>query len=384
MIPYSKQNISKSDIKAVTNVLESDFLTTGPKVKEFEDACAGQFSAKHTFSFNSATSALHIACLSIGLQKGDIAWTSSMTFVASANCALYCGAKIDLVDIDSKNFNISTDALEEKLIVAKKKNILPKVVIVVHFAGLPCDMSKVKNLSKEYGFKIIEDASHAVGSEYKNSKIGDCRYSDMTVFSFHPVKIFTTGEGGMVTTNNKKLANKLALLRSHGITRNTSEFQTEETNGMPWFYEQQLLGYNYRMTDIAAALGLSQLKKVERWNSIRNKIANRYIESFSSIKEIDFQLFNHKQYYSSYHLFVVLIENRDEIFKKMLSEGIGVNVHYIPIHYHPFYKELGFKKGQFQNSENYYKRAMTIPLFPSLTSKEQGHIISILKNLVLE
>ena len=382
MIPYSKQSISKGDIKAVTKTLESDFLTTGPKVTQFEEACAKKFNARYAYSFNSATSALHIACLSLGLEKNDIAWTSSMSFVASSNCALYCGAEIDLVDIDSKTFNISINDLERKLIAAKKRNKLPKVLIVVHFAGLPCDMSKVRSLSRQYGFRVIEDASHAVGSQYKNSKIGDCKYSDMTVFSFHSVKIFTTGEGGMVLTNNKKLADKLLLLRSHGVTRDISKFEEKKRKDSPWYYEQQALGFNYRMTDIAAALGLSQLKRVDKWNEKRNKIANRYIESFDPIEGVKFQQHNHKYNYSSYHLFVILIDNRDEIYKKMLSRGIGVNVHYIPIHYHPFYQKLGFKKGQFKNAENYYEKAMTIPLFPALTNREQNYVISTLKNLI--
>ena len=380
MIPYSKQEISKDDIRAVNEVLRSDFLTTGPKVTEFEKECLTYFNSKFSLSFNSATSALHIGCLALGLKQNDIVWTSSISFVASANCALYCGASIDLVDIDDKTFNICDIKLEEKLYEAKKNNRLPKVLVVVHLAGLPCNMSKIKKLSKEYNFKIIEDASHAVGSSYKNSTIGDCKYSDMTIFSFHPVKIFTTGEGGMILTNSKDIAQKAELYRSHGITRNRNFFINKDDS--PWIYEQQVLGFNYRMTDIAAALGISQLKKVEIWNKKRNSLAENYKLEFNEIDGIQYQHNASTNIYSSYHLFIIQVNNRDRIFKELSKLGIGVNVHYIPIHYHPFYMDLGFNRGDFPVAESYYEKAISIPLYPSLSKKDQNFVIKSLKNLL--
>ncbi len=380
MIPYSKQEISNDDIRAVTEVLRSDFLTTGPKVLDFETECLQYFNAKFSLSFNSATSALHIACLAMDLNQNDIVWTSSISFVASANCALYCGASIDLVDIDKKTFNISESKLEEKLIEAKKKNKLPTVLIVVHLAGLPCDMAKIKKLSKLYNFKIIEDASHAVGSTYKNSTIGDCKYSDITIFSFHPVKIFTTGEGGMILTNSKDIAKKAELYRSHGITRNKNFFKNHDHS--PWIYEQQVLGYNYRMTDIAAALGISQLKKVKTWNVRRNFLAEKYKLKFKENGGIHYQENPSNNVYSSYHLFIIQVNQRDRIFKELSKLGIGVNVHYIPIHYHPFYMDLGFKKGDFPIAENYYENAISIPLYPSLSQKDQNFVIKSINNLI--
>lgn len=380
MIPYSKQEISNDDIRAVKEVLRSDFLTTGPKVSEFETACLKYFNSKYSLSFNSATSALHIACLALDLKQNDIVWTSSISFVASANCALYCGASIDLVDIDNKTFNISESKLEEKLVEAKKKNKLPTILIVVHLAGLPCDMVKIKKLSKIYNFKIIEDASHAVGSIYKNSIIGDCKYSDVTIFSFHPVKIFTTGEGGMILTNSKDIANKAELYRSHGITRNRDSFKNNDHS--PWVYEQQVLGFNYRMTDIAAALGISQLKKVKVWNKTRNSLAEKYKLKFNESDGIKYQENLSDNVYSSYHLFIIQVNQRNRIFEELSKLGIGVNVHYIPIHYHPFYKDLGFKKGDFPIAENYYEKAISIPLYPSLSKKDQNFVIKSINNLL--
>lgn len=372
MIPYSKQEISKDDIKAVTKVLESDFLTTGPKVQEFENDCAKYFNSSYCLSLNSATSALHVACLSLDINKDDLVWTSPISFVASSNCALFCGASIDFVDIDKNTFNISVKTLEKKLSQAKKDRRLPSLLIVVHLAGSPCDMERIYELSKIYKFKLIEDASHAVGSSYKNSMIGASRYSDITIFSFHPVKIFTTGEGGMILTNNEIYANKASVFRAHGITRDADNFQNTETE--PWVYEQQVLGYNYRMTDIAAALGSSQLKKVKKWNEKRNKLADIYKSYFSANEKIDFQL-NNSDSFSSYHLFIIQVSNRTKVFHYLKDRGIGVNVHYIPIHFHPFYKDIGFKKGDFPNAEEYYEKAISLPLYPSMTKKDQSYII---------
>jgi len=372
LIPYSKQNISKEDIEAVSEILKSDYLTTGPKVDEFEERCKEYFDANYCVTFNSATSALHVACLSIGITQGDLVWTSPISFVASSNCALYCGASIDFVDIDTSTFNICVDELEEKLIKASKVDELPSLLVVVHLAGLPCDMKRIRKLSEAYNFKIIEDASHAVGSFYKDSKIGESKYSDITIFSFHPVKIFTTGEGGMILTNNKDYAKKASLYRAHGITRDHLDFQNKENE--PWFYEQQFLGYNYRMTDIAAALGISQLKKVKVWNEKRNKLANIYKSSFCDTEGIDFQL-NNLDCFSSYHLFIIQVHNRKKIFQCLREKEIGVNVHYIPIHFHPFYKKLGFQEGDFPNAEKYYSKAISIPLYPSLTKKDQNYVI---------
>jgi len=382
LIPYSKQSISKDDIEAVIQVLKSDYLTTGPKVEEFEEDCRNYFNSKYCISLNSATSALHVACLSMDITKGDIVWTSPNSFVASASCALYCGATIDFVDIDKSNFNISANSLEQKLIKAKNNNKLPRLLIVVHMAGLPCDMAKIRKLSKTYNFKVIEDASHAVGAKYKNSIIGDSRYSDITIFSFHPVKIFTTGEGGMILTNNARYAKRSSLFRAHGITRDVKEFHGK--NFLPWVYEQQELGFNYRMTDIAAALGISQLKKVEMWNKQRNSLAQKYIKLFSHDNELDikFQQYDRSKFSSSYHLFIILVEKRDKIFELLRKKGIGVNVHYIPIHYQPFYKNLGFKHGDFPNAEAYYKKAISLPLYPALSKKDHIFVIDTLKESI--
>ena len=307
MIPYSRQNINKSDIESVLEVLKSDYLTQGPKTPLFESKLSEKFDVKYAIAVNNATSALHLACLSLGVTKNDIVWTSTITFVASANCARYCGAKIDLVDIDSNNFNISTDKLEEKLIKAKKKNRLPKVLIPVHLAGNPCDMERIYNLSKEYGFKIIEDASHAMGARYKNSKIGSCKYSDITVFSFHPVKMITTAEGGVCLTNNKDLHDKIYNLRSHGIIR--SNYTNPDENHGPWYYEQTELGFNYRLNDILSALGASQLDRLDSFIEKRNKLANYYLNKLKENKFLIPQIIN-KQDLSSFHLFIVKIDKK--------------------------------------------------------------------------
>lgn len=381
MIPYSRQNIDKSDIESVLEVLKSDYLTQGPKTPFFESKLSEKFDAKYAIAVNNATSALHLACLSLGVAKNDIVWTSTITFVASANCARYCGAEIDLVDIDSNNFNISTDKLEEKLKKAKKKNRLPKVLIPVHLAGNPCDMERIYNLSKEYGFKIIEDASHAMGARYKNSKIGSCKYSDITVFSFHPVKMITTAEGGACLTNNKDLRDKIYNLRSHGIIR--SNYTNPDEKHGPWYYEQTELGFNYRLNDILSALGTSQLERLYSFIEKRNKLANYYLNKLEENKFLIPQIVN-KQDLSSYHLFIVKIdenhfESRLNLFEKLRGEGYFVNIHYIPIYKHPYYLKM-FDKKDFSNSEEYYSSCISLPLYPNLDETEIDKVINILSS----
>tara|TARA_B100000963_G_scaffold358099_1_gene381887 strand:- start:5976 stop:7133 length:1158 start_codon:yes stop_codon:yes gene_type:complete len=384
MIPYGRQHISEDDIEAVETVLKSDFLTQGPQVPKFEKEVRDKYGANFSYAFNSATSALHIACLSLGVGKGDVVWTSPITYVASSNCALYCGANVDFVDIDPNTFNISIEALEQKLRFAKQKDALPKVLIPVHLAGEPCNMQAIKKLSDQYGFKIIEDASHAIGAKYKNNFIGNCNYSDIVVFSFHPVKIITTGEGGMALTNNKSTAKKLDILRTHGVTRNPEDM-TKEPDG-PWYYQQIGLGYNYRMHDISAALGISQLKRIDKFIKCRHKIAEIYDESF-----LDLPL--QKQYrdqenYSSLHLYIINLEidylkkTHLEIFKDLRKKGIGVNIHYIPVHTQPYYQSLGFKYGDFPASESYYKRALSLPIFPNLSEDKLSEVISAVKSVI--
>ena len=381
MIPYSRQNIDKSDIESVLEVLKSDYITQGPKTPLFESKLSEKFDAKYAIAVNNATSALHLACLSLGVTKNDIVWTSTITFVASANCARYCGAEIDLVDIDSDTFNISTDKLEEKLIKAKKKNRLPKVLIPVHLAGNPCEMERIYNLSKEYGFKIIEDASHAMGARYKNSKIGSCKYSDITVFSFHPVKMITTAEGGVCLTNNKDLHDKIYNLRSHGIIR--SNYTNPNENHGPWYYEQTELGFNYRLNDILSALGISQLDRLDSFIKKRNKLANYYLNKLKENKFLIPQIIN-KQDLSSYHLFIVKIdkshfESRLNLFEKLRGEGYFVNIHYIPIYKHPYYSKM-FDKKDFSNSEEYYSSCISLPLYPNLDETEIDKVINILSS----
>lgn len=381
MIPYGKQDISQSDIDAVIEVLKSDFITQGPKIPAFEKSLMDYTGAKHALAVNSATSALHIACLALDVGKGDIVWTSPVTFVASANCALYCGAEVDFVDIDAKTYNISVEALEEKLIVAKKQNKLPKVVIPVHLSGQSCDMETIKNLSVEYGFKIIEDASHAIGGKYKEKAIGDCTYSDITVFSFHPVKIITTAEGGMALTNDHGLAERMDLFRSHGVTRK-EHLLTEKSHG-PWYYQQIELGYNYRMTDIQAALGISQMKRLDHFVAIRNELATRYDQLLTNSSLTLPKIL--PECLSARHLYIIKIENPDQhkfIFEEMRKKGIGVNLHYIPVHLNPYYQDLGFNKGDFYNAEEYYSRAMSIPLYTKLTHEQQDLVVNTLKTLI--
>jgi len=385
MIPYGKQQINQADIDAVVDVLKSDFLTQGPQVPLFEQALAKQCHAKYAVAVSNATSALHIANLALGVGQGDIVWTSPITFVATANSALYCGAKIDFVDIDIDSGNMSVEALIAKLSQAKIDNCLPKVVIPVHLAGQSCDMAAISLLAEEYGFKIIEDASHAVGGKYKNKPVGCCLYSDITIFSFHPVKIITTAEGGMALTNNTELADKLRLLRSHGITSDENKM-TEESHG-PWYYQQVDLGFNYRMTELQAALGLSQLDNLADFVERRNQLAKRYDQAFidTNVQVLTPDI----DTLSAYHLYIVLLPNADrikhrQIITKLRAEKIFAHVHYIPVHLQPYYQNLGFEQGQFTQAEGYYSRAISLPLFPLLKEDEQDYVIKTFTDIVKE
>jgi UDP-4-amino-4,6-dideoxy-N-acetyl-beta-L-altrosamine transaminase len=378
MIPYARQDINAADIAAVGEVLKSNLLTQGPVVPIFEQEVANKCSAQYAIAVNSATSALHLACLAMDLGPGDWLWTSPITFVASANCALYCGARVDFVDIDKLTFNLCANALEQKLIQAERDGCLPKIVVPVHFAGQPCDMKAIHALSQRYGFKIIEDASHAIGGAYQGAPIGNCYYSDVTVFSFHPVKIITSGEGGMVLTNNELIAERVRLLRSHGITRDAA-FMTELSPD-PWYYEQLELGFNYRMTDIHAALGLSQLQRLEDFVTRRHQLAQRYNENVSVLPLI--APYQAPGNHSSMHLYVIQLNKthitRSELFNAMRKQEIIVNVHYFPVHLQPYYKKLGFKEGQFPAAEHYYSQAITLPLYPAMSNEQQDRVIAVL------
>jgi len=377
-IPYGRQDITQGDIDAVIEVLKSDFLTQGPQVPKFEKEVSRYCGAKYAVAVNSATSALHLACLSLGLGTGNWLWTSPITFVASANCGLYCGAKVDFVDIDPVTYNLCTKALKKKLIKAKELGRLPKVVVAVHLGGQSCDMKAIHALSKEYGFKIIEDASHAIGGKYLNEPIGNCKYSDITVFSFHPVKIITTGEGGMALTNNNKLAEHMSLLRSHGITRDPSQM-TKQADG-DWYYQQIELGYNYRMTDMQAALGVSQFKKINNNVSRRHEFATRYNELLKGIPLVT--PYQHNDGYSAFHLYIIRLKNRNkhkQVFEYLRKSGIGVNLHYIPVHTQPYYQQTGVNFTDLEQAEQYYKDAISLPLYPTMTDQQQDVIISSLR-----
>jgi len=385
VIPYGKQDINQSDIDAVINVLKSDFLTQGPKVPLFEKTVADYCDSKYGVAVNSATSALHIACLALDLGKDDYLWTSPNTFVASANCGLYCGAKVDFVDINPKTYNLSSKELEIKLIQAKKDNNLPKIVIPVHFAGQSCDMKKIHSLSREYGFKIIEDASHAIGGKYLDKPIGGCQYSDITVFSFHPVKIITTAEGGLATTNDKKLSERMQLFRSHGVTRDP-ELMTKEADG-EWYYQQVELGFNYRMTELQAALGISQIQRLDEFVAKRHFLQERYDFLLSDLPIII--PFQDKRCHSSLHLYPIQIDlnnidkSRKQVFSMLRKANVGVNVHYIPIHTQQYYLKFGFQEGDFPVAESFYKSTISIPLFQSMTVKQQGIVVRELKEALL-
>lgn len=381
MIYYGKQFIDEQDINAVIEVLKSDFLTQGPVIEKFEKAVAEYCGVKYAVAVTNATSALHIACLAAGLDKDDILWTSPITFTASANCGRYCGADVDFVDIDDSTYNMSISALKEKL---EKSKIKPKVVVPVHLAGQSCEMQEIYDLSKQYGFTVIEDASHAIGADYKDTKVGCCKYSDMTVFSFHPVKIITTGEGGMVLTNSEELYKNLTLYRSHCITRDEN-LMTKEADG-PWYYQQIGLGLNYRMTELQAALGLSQLAKVDKFVARRRRLAERYNEL---LKDLPLKLpYQNTDTDSSWHLYIVRVDfnkikkTKKDIFAEMKAKGVCLNLHYIPVHTQPYYQNLGFKYGDFPVSEKYYKEAFTLPLYYSLTDEQQEYIVNSLKEVL--
>jgi UDP-4-amino-4,6-dideoxy-N-acetyl-beta-L-altrosamine transaminase len=381
MIPYGRQDISQADIDSVVAVLKSDFLTQGPAVPAFEQSVKDHTGAKHALAVSNATAALHIACMALDLGPGDWLWTTPNTFVASANCALYCGAQVDFVDIDPQTYNLCPQKLEAKLIQAQKANKLPKVVVPVHLTGQPCDMAAIHGLSLEYGFKIIEDASHAIGGQYKGEPIGNSRYSDITVFSFHPVKIITTGEGGMALTNNDELSKRLGLLRSHGITRDPA-LMTQPMHG-PWYYQQVTLGYNYRMTDIQAALGTCQMTRLDGYVKRRHQIAQRYNELLADLPvTLPWQ---HPDSHSAYHLYVIRLQldriqsNHYQVFEDMRAKDIMVNLHYIPVHTQPYYQKMGFKTGDFPEAEQYYREAISFPMYSTMDNGQQDKIVAALK-----
>ena len=375
-IPYGRQDITKEDIETVVDVLRSDFITQGPAVPKFEEELCNYTGAKYAVAVNSCTAALHIACLALGLGPGDTLWTSPITFVASANCALYCGATVDFVDVEPDTALMSVEKLKEKLDQAEKEGRLPKIVIPVHFSGQSCDMKEIHELSKLYGFKVIEDAAHAIGAKYQNKSVGNCKYSDITVFSFHPVKIITTGEGGAAMTNNSLLAEKMELLRSHGITRNSTKMQ-KKLDGM-WCYDQIALGFNYRMTDIQAALGYSQLYRLDKYVSRRTEISKWYDKKFKFLA-ID-PLVQRANRDSSHHLYVIRVKGekgeRKRLYNNLYENGIGVNLHYIPIYKHTYYKYLDTLNG----AEDYYKKAISLPLFPNITDSELNKIVNTISN----
>ncbi|HDY7469364.1 TPA: UDP-4-amino-4,6-dideoxy-N-acetyl-beta-L-altrosamine transaminase [Vibrio vulnificus] len=384
VIPYGKQDINQQDIDSVVDVLNSDFLTQGPQVPAFEQSLIDHTGARYALAVNSATSALHIACLALGLGEGDWLWTSPITFVASANCGLYCGAKVDFVDIDPATYNMCPKRLEEKLIKAKAEGKLPKVVVPVHLCGQPCDMEAIAKLAKEYDFKVIEDASHAIGGKYQSLPIGNCEYSDITVFSFHPVKIITTAEGGAVMTNQKALADKMALLRSHGITRDPGQMEGESHGS--WYYQQIDLGFNYRMTELQAALGVSQMKRLDDFITARHYLAERYNELLKTLPVVlPYQLENT---YSGLHLYVIRLQldklslTHKEVFDALRDKGIGVNLHYIPVHTQPYYEKMGFNTGDFPESERYYREAISLPMFHAMTEEQQDTVVEVLTEIL--
>ena len=384
MIPYGKQEITQQDIDAVIGVLQSDFLTQGPQVPAFEKSLMDFTGAKHALAVNSATSALHIACLALGLGKGDILWTSPITFVASSNCGLYCGALVDFVDIDAATYNLCPIKLEEKLIEAKAEGKLPKILVAVHLCGQSCDMKSIRKLSKEYGFKIIEDASHAIGGSYLGAPIGGGEYSDITVFSFHPVKIVTTAEGGAALTNDERLAVKMNLFRSHGVTRDPS-LMIGESDGS-WYYQQIELGYNYRMTELQAALGVSQMTRLSEFVSARHVLANRYYDRLAELPiTLPQQL---PETYSGLHLYVIRLQldkitkTHKQVFDELRANGVGVNLHYIPVHTQPYYQKLGFNFGDYPAAEHYYQEAISLPLYHLMSLEQQDEVVAVLTKVL--
>lgn len=386
MIPYGRQEISEADIRSVVEVLRSDFLTQGPSVPRFENAVAAYCGAQYAVAVNSATSALHIACLALGVGPGDWVWTSPITFVASANCALYCGAQLDFVDIDPRTYNLSVEHLTKKLAHAEKLGCLPKVIIPVHLCGQPCDMAGIHALGQRYGFKIIEDASHAIGGKYRDEPVGNCRYSNITVFSFHPVKIITTGEGGMALTNDTQLAKRMQLLRSHGITRDEADM-THTPDG-PWYYQQIELGFNYRMTDLQAALGLSQLQRLDEFVTKRHAIARRYDELLADLPVV--MPWRCSDSYSGLHLYVIRLKlseignTHPKVFAAMRAANIGVNLHYTPVYRQPYYERLNFKQGHCPEAERYYAEAISLPMYPGLTETQQTEVVTALHRATYE
>jgi UDP-4-amino-4,6-dideoxy-N-acetyl-beta-L-altrosamine transaminase len=385
MIPYARQDINQADIDAVVDTLQSDFLTQGPAVSTFEKTITDYCGARHAVAVNSSTSALHIACLALGVGKGDLVWTTPTTFVASANCALYCGAMVDFVDIDSRTYNMSVELLAEKLALAEKAGKLPKVIIPVHLCGQPCDMKSIYALSQKYGFKIIEDASHAIGGKYQGKPIGNCQFSDITVFSFHPVKIITTGEGGMLMTNDAALAKHLRLLRSHGISNAAEDMQTRPKQEI-WNYQQIDLGFNYRMTDIQAALGVSQMRRLDEFVAKRHAIANRYNKLLYELPLLT--PYQHAEGYSGYHLYVIRLKlaetnkTQRQVYDTLHANDILVNLHYIPVYRQPYYEKMGFTAGYCPQAEQYYTSAISIPFYPGLTEAQQDQVVAVISEAV--
>jgi UDP-4-amino-4,6-dideoxy-N-acetyl-beta-L-altrosamine transaminase len=379
MIPYGRQSIDAADIDSVVEVLKSDFLTQGPAIPKFETAVAAYCGAAHGVAVSNGTAALHVACMALDLGPGDVLWTSPITFVASANCALYCGAEVDFVDIDPRTYNMSVERLAEKLKQAERDGRLPKIVVPVHLTGQSADMRGIGELARRYGFKVIEDASHAVGATYGNRPVGDCAYSDIAIFSFHPVKIITTGEGGMMMTNDPELAWKMAMLRTHGITRDPDRLRSPSDGG-GWYYEQQALGFNYRMTDIQAALGYSQLRRIDELLAKRRWLAARYDEAFDGLPLT--RPWQHPETGSSWHLYVIRIDAaaHSSAFEQLRSAGIGVNLHYIPVPRQPYYRDLGFDPADWPEAEAYYAEAISLPLYPDLGEDEQDAVIAAVKD----
>lgn len=384
MIPYGRQDITQDDIDAVVDVLKSDYLTQGPMVPRFEQSVAQHVGVSHALAVNSATSALHIACLALGLGAGDRLWTTPVTFVASANCGLYCGAEVDFIDIDPRTYNLCPQALERKLEQAEREGKLPKVVVPVHLCGQPCDMQAIHALAQRYGFKVIEDASHAIGGKYQGEFIGNCHYSDITVFSFHPVKIITTAEGGMALTNDAELASKMALLRSHGITRDPAQM-THEADG-PWYYQQINLGFNYRMTELQAAMGVTQMERLDQYVAHRHQLARRYDDLLASLPVTT--PWQHPDSYSGLHLYVIRLQldqigkTHRQAFEALRALGIGVNLHYIPVHTQPYYQRMGFQTGDFPEAERYYAEAISLPMFQTMSEEQQDQVIAALREVV--